>query len=157
MTAGRVVCLSTRKLIEHMRRSDDVHFIADYISADVRSKSGGRQVPWHNASLDRRPGEIVRLVLKTAVPPTFGAASTPASLGRGFGGHIHSASCNHAKAPAGDVWTAVERNDVDRLVAALGRGCSTEEATEVSTLYFITLVATLVLFECTLSRCICLV
>lgn len=46
-------------------------------------------------------------------------------------GHLHTAACNHNKAPKGAVWRATSAGDIAALEAALAGGGSTEEVDQV--------------------------
>jgi len=60
-------------------------------------------------------------------PPTARSAAIP----RVVGGHTHSASCKHRKAPEGLVLSAAAAGSVPALAAALSSGGSTEETNKV--------------------------
>ena len=60
-------------------------------------------------------------------------AGSPVTLRIPATGHIHSASCNHKRAPAGAVHRAAKAGDTHALEAALAEGGSTEEIDKVIT------------------------
>ena len=64
----------------------------------------------------------VAFVLPRSVTPTRAQWPPP---------HVHVITCNHAPTSKGDVFAAAAAGNLPALVAALGRGCSTEEATPV--------------------------
>ncbi len=67
----------TQALIEQLGSPEDVSLTSGYITHAVNEATGGRQTPWVNANICRKPGDLVQLV------PRYGGGGGAAAGGGG--------------------------------------------------------------------------